>query len=299
MSKASRNEQQEQPVPQADRTCGIVMPISGIDGYPQGHWVDVRKILEETIREAGFEPNLVSETNEVALIHKTIVENLYKNPIVVCDISGRNPNVMFELGVRLTFDKATVITKDDKTAYPFDTSAIEYIEYPSDLRFGRIVEFQSKLAAKIAATYKKAITDKDYSPFLKHFGEFTVPKISEKEVPVQEYILSELRLIREELRRTDRAAVSHSWGVGPADWKAHDVRFKVPSMSEYERIAPAIREIPRVLINVRELAEGVLVSVITDSDENWARLKNTLAAFRVGYEATGAFQDPIRSPQEF
>ena len=58
------------------------------------------------------------------MIHKTIVQNLYLNPIVVCDVSGKNANVMFELGLRLAFDKPTIIIKDDKTDYSFDTSVV-------------------------------------------------------------------------------------------------------------------------------------------------------------------------------
>ncbi len=56
-------------------------------------------------------------------------------PIVVCDISARNANVMFELGMRLAFDKPTVIIKDERTPYSFDISSIEHLDYPSDLRY--------------------------------------------------------------------------------------------------------------------------------------------------------------------
>jgi hypothetical protein len=53
-------------------------------------------------------------------------------------VSGKNPNVMFELGIRLAFDKATIIIKDDKTDYSFDTSVIQHIPYPRDLRHNQI-----------------------------------------------------------------------------------------------------------------------------------------------------------------
>jgi len=103
------------------------MPISAIDGCAEAHWADVLEILSEAIEDAGFEPNIVSNAEEVGIIHKRIIQNLYDNPIVVCDVSGKNPNVMFEFGLRLAFDKPTIIVKDDKTAYSFDTSAIEHL----------------------------------------------------------------------------------------------------------------------------------------------------------------------------
>lgn len=186
------------------KVCGIVMPISTLDGCNEGHWSDVLEIITEAIKEAGFEGNIVSNADDVGIIQQRIIQNLYENPIVVCDVSGKNPNVMFELGMRLAFDKPTIIIKDDKTSYSFDTSPIEHIEYPRDLRFSRIVDFKSKLAEKIRATFEKSTTDPSYTTFLKHFGEFKVAKIDKKEVSGQEFIIDELKDIKSAMRRLER-----------------------------------------------------------------------------------------------
>ncbi|WP_353118770.1 hypothetical protein [Myroides odoratus] len=55
------------------------------------------------------------------------MNNIYNDEIVVCDVSSKNPNVMFELGLRLAFDKPTIIIKDEKTGYSFDTGVIEHL----------------------------------------------------------------------------------------------------------------------------------------------------------------------------
>lgn len=190
-------------------TCGIVMPISPIDGCDETHWSDVLDILSESVEIAGFKGDLVSNSDDVGIIHKRIIQNLYDNPVVVCDVSGKNPNVMFELGLRLAFDKPTIIVKDDVTAYSFDTSAIEHLEYPRDLRFNKIVEFKEKLAGKIKATYEKSMSDPSYTTFLKHFGEFKVAKLEKKEVSGQEYIIEELRGLRRSVARLEGGYVSN------------------------------------------------------------------------------------------
>lgn len=182
--------------PADKRTCGVVMPISEIDGCSEAHWLDVKEIVFETIESIDFEASLVSEADEVGIIQKRIIQNLYENPVVVCDVSGKNPNVMFELGIRLAFDKPTIIIKDDKTSYSFDTAPIEHIEYPRDLRFARIVAFKEELADKIQATHQRATTDKNYTTFLKHFGPFIVPTIETHEVPRDAFILNELQSLR-------------------------------------------------------------------------------------------------------
>jgi hypothetical protein len=187
--------------------CGVVMPISAIDGCDEGHWSDVLEIITESVEAAGFVANLVSNADEVGIIHKRIIQNLYDNPVVVCDVSGKNPNVMFELGMRLAFDKPTIIIKDDKTPYSFDTSAIEHLEYPRDLRFSKVVDFKQKLAGKIVATHERAKNDQGYTTFLKHFGEFTVAKLEKTEVTSQEYILEELKNMRTAIQRFEQRPV--------------------------------------------------------------------------------------------
>ena len=135
--------------------CGLVMPISAIDGMPETHWSEVYTIITDAIERAGFIPNLVSHAEDTGIIRQRIIQNLYSNPIVVCDVSGKNPNAMFELGLRLAFDKPTVIVKDDKTSYSFDTAPIEHVGYPRDLRYQQVGEFKQKLTEKIKATTTK------------------------------------------------------------------------------------------------------------------------------------------------
>ena len=117
--------------------------------------------------------------------------------MVVCDISAKNPNVMFELGLRLAFDKPTILVKDDKTSYPFDTGSIEHLTYPRDLRFAKIVEFKNLLAEKIKATYQKATTDKNFTTFLRHFGTFKVAEVKTELVSQDQIILEEMKSLRE------------------------------------------------------------------------------------------------------
>lgn len=189
-SEVNSNATMENETPLA---CGIIMPIANTQGYREGHWGDVYGILCDAASKAGFEPKMVSFDEDVGVIHKRIVQNIYSNPIVICDISSKNPNVMFELGMRLAFDKPTIIVKDDKTPYSFDISSIEHVEYPSDLRYQTINEFKYKLEAKIIETYKRSTEDPEFSTFLKQFGTFKVAKLNEKEVGINDVFLEELR----------------------------------------------------------------------------------------------------------
>lgn len=186
--------------------CGIIMPISQMPGYTAEHWLEVKSIIIEavdSIEGVEFETEIVSNSNgEIDVIHKRIIQNIYNADIVVCDISGRNPNVLFELGMRLTFDKPTVLIKDDQTDFIFDTGLIEHLTYPRDLHYRKIVSFKKDLARRVEATYQKAKTDPDYSTFLKSFGEFKVPALEQTTVTgIEQVILDELSSIRSQMSR--------------------------------------------------------------------------------------------------
>ncbi|EKF9231217.1 hypothetical protein O1B71_003630 [Vibrio cholerae] len=85
---------------------------------------------------------------------------------------------------------------------------IEHLDYPRDLRFGKINDFKKKLSEKIKATYKKSTSDHEYTTFLKHFGEFKIAKLDQKEVSGQEYILDELKNLRKSIASIERSTIS-------------------------------------------------------------------------------------------
>lgn len=188
-SKNSKNDEDTKKF-----TCGIVMPIAAMGDYPASHWVDVQNIIKEAVAIAGYDARLVSESKDSTVIPKSIVQNLYDDDIVVCDVSGKNPNVMFELGMRLAFDKPVVLIKDVPTGYSFDTSTIEHLEYPRDLRYSEIQIFKQRLAEKIKATYEAA-SKEDYRSFLSNFATIKVARLEQttlSESEVLENILYKL-----------------------------------------------------------------------------------------------------------
>jgi hypothetical protein len=141
--------------------CGILMPSSAIAGCSEAHWTAVLDIVRTAAKSAGFEPALAPAADEVGAIEKRIMRTREDDSIAVCDVSGKDPDVLFELGLRLAFDKPTIIIKDDVTSYLVDGDAIGFLEYPRDLNSSGTAEFRSRLARTIQSTYKKAAADRE------------------------------------------------------------------------------------------------------------------------------------------
>ncbi|HRO78708.1 MULTISPECIES: hypothetical protein [Acinetobacter] len=169
-------------------TCGIIMPIATMSSeYTAEHWSDIRQILHKSIERAGFIPRIVSDSEESTVIHGSIINNIYNDAIIVCDVSNKNANVMFELGMRLAFNKPVVIVKDDKTDYSFDTGNIQHEPYRKDLRHSTVEKFIDDLSRKIVKTYEASQKD-DYQSFLSYFGKFEVAKVENKSIAESEAI---------------------------------------------------------------------------------------------------------------
>ena len=165
-----------------EKICGIIRPIAKMnDFYTFEHWNSVKDIMERAIKKAGYSPLTVSDSKGSTTIHSSIFLNLYQNEIVVCDVSNRNANVMFELGMRIAFDKPVVIIKDDKTPFSFDTSHIKHLEYPSDLRFQVIEKFINDLAEAINDTVQIS-KQPEYKSFLSHYAPIKVATLEVNEV---------------------------------------------------------------------------------------------------------------------
>lgn len=209
---------------------GLIMPISNTEGYPLGHWNDVRRIIEEAlseINELDCDVSMVSESEDVTLIQKTIIQRIFEDDIVIVDVSSKNPNVMFELGVRLASDKAFILMKDDVTDYIFDISSIHHINYRKDLRYSDVVDVKEKIKSKLVATFEKSKIEE--SMYLKDFGRYEVAKLESKELPVKEYFDSMIKDFRKELKNVPSNNYNNSFidNAEKRTWKLRNIIMRI------------------------------------------------------------------------
>jgi hypothetical protein len=69
------------------------------------------------------------------VIHAEIIQNLETCDMVLCDISTLNANVFFELGIRTSLDRPTILVRDELTTQiPFDTGSINTYTYNASLQ---------------------------------------------------------------------------------------------------------------------------------------------------------------------
>lgn len=143
------------------KDCFIIMPISDTEGYPTGHFKHVYdNIISPSCEMAGYKPLRADEVKATNLIHLDILKKLIETPIAICDLSSRNPNVLFELGIRQAFDKPVVLIQEAGTPKIFDIAPLRYLEYSKDMKYHDVLRIQKELKDAIEAT---AAADSDAS----------------------------------------------------------------------------------------------------------------------------------------
>lgn len=136
-----------------NKDCFIIMPISDCDGYDNGHFLHVYEdIIKPAVEKAEFIPRRADEVKETNLIHLDILKKLIDAPIAICDLSTRNPNVLFELGIRQAFDKPVVLIQEKGTPRIFDIAPLRYLEYSKEMKYHEVLKSQEELTSAIIAT---------------------------------------------------------------------------------------------------------------------------------------------------
>lgn len=172
--------------------CFIIAPI-GDPGSPVRKRSDQvsRHIIAPAAKDNGYEPIRAHEIPQPGVITHQIIEQLLDAPMVVADLSGHNPNVLYELAIRHAIRKPLVQMIDHNEALPFDIAPLRTIKFdiqdPDSVEAARGEvarqiasaeknpgDVDSPLSAAIDLQTLKASgksTDRLHAEILEHFGQ--------------------------------------------------------------------------------------------------------------------------------
>lgn len=200
-STISNSDQSAEDSAVASIECGVVMPISATSSHDSSHWTQVQVLIHRAIKAAGMIPKNVWSDTAVDRITPRILNNLFAVPIAVCDITDLNPNVMLELGMRLTSKKPTIIVAEKGSVIPFDIKDFEAVIYPAGLNIIDMEIFLDQLTDYLKQRHQSFVSGA-YQPFLKDVDfEFLEPK--GKAVPFEQLMETRLDRIMERLDYID------------------------------------------------------------------------------------------------
>ena len=129
-------------------TCFVMMPF--------GDWFDryYKDIYAPAIKEAGFEPIRADELFSTGTVVEQIWEQIRKATVLLADLSGKNANVFYELGLSHAALKPVVFTAANLDDIPFDLRHLRVIIYDV-----REPEWAEKLGKSVTDFLKNAKAD--------------------------------------------------------------------------------------------------------------------------------------------
>jgi hypothetical protein len=129
-------------------TCFVMMPF--------GEWFDkyYQDIYSPAIKEAGFEPIRADELFTTGSVVEQIWEQIEKAELLLADLTGKNPNVFYELGLAHAAGKPVIFAAAHVDDVPFDLRHLRVIIY--DIREP---EWASKLKKNVTDYVRNAAKD--------------------------------------------------------------------------------------------------------------------------------------------
>jgi len=116
----------------------VIMPF-------EEDFFDSYNMIADYFKEDYLFSNAANEDNQQNIL-ADIVKPIIEADVILADLSGLNPNVMYELGVAHSFNKKTiVITRDDLAKLPFDLKQYRTKSYSTHFKdFNDLLKYLDK-----------------------------------------------------------------------------------------------------------------------------------------------------------
>jgi hypothetical protein len=149
-------------------TCFVMMPF--------GPWLDqyYRDIFMPAIKEAGMEPVRGDELFSTGSVIEQIWDQIRRAKVLLADLTGKNANVFYELGLAHAACKPVVFTTANLDDVPFDLRHLRVVTYDiRDPAWG--VKLQKSLATYLRAA-KTEPAKSVPQPFRRQIAELEEPQ---------------------------------------------------------------------------------------------------------------------------
>ena len=114
------------------KKCFVVTPIGNNDTEIRRH---IEGIIDQAITPAlgeKYDIDVAHRNYEIGSINDRVIKCIFNSDLVIANLTGLNPNVMFELAIRYSFGKPALVIAEKGTKLPFDINDENVIFYIND-----------------------------------------------------------------------------------------------------------------------------------------------------------------------
>jgi hypothetical protein len=158
-----------EPKKKTGLACFVIMPFKErTNEFMPGFFEEVlNSLIIPAVTDAGFEVKTANRQG-TDIIHSTIISEVLNADMCVCDLSEHNPNVLFELGMRLAHEKPVALIHAEGTQRVFDVDNIlRVLPYKKQLWRTTVGQDLPELTAHIKATWENRDSQETYVSVLR------------------------------------------------------------------------------------------------------------------------------------
>lgn len=125
----------EQPKPQPPRSFNVQewpLPTLGHVAVMMPFTNDfdaVYETIQSACKSQNFEPRRVDQIYTPTSVVDDVFSTIAQSALVICDLTGRNPNVLYEAGLAHALDREVIIIVQNDEDVPFNVQHIRHFSY--------------------------------------------------------------------------------------------------------------------------------------------------------------------------
>jgi hypothetical protein len=134
------------------KTCFVIAPIGEERSEIRGRSDKVlTHIIRPITKNCGYNSIRADEVSQPGVITSQIIQHIIDDDLVIADLTGRNPNVFYELAVRHAIKKPVIQIIQSGESIPFDVAQTRTIQFdPTDM--DSVANCKKELEKQIKAT---------------------------------------------------------------------------------------------------------------------------------------------------
>lgn len=215
-------------------------------------------VLKPVLEQHDYELEIAHTIDSPGSISDQIFERIVNSELVIVNLTGLNPNVMYELAVRHSFGKPCVMICEVSTKLPFDLLAERTIFYDDTIKGSG--ELKNELTKKIISSYETG-TD---NPVTRAVSKAKILEGTGDD-PLK-IVLSEINLLG---RRLEKLEIENTYIPNRAEYFTEDINNAI-SLNKFTKLYQnlnneleedaALREVAKELGISRALASKMFVT---------------------------------------
>lgn len=147
-----------------DERAFVIQQIGTADSPERRRADDIYDgIIVPAVQDAGLEPYRADLDFSPGAITPKLLAELLNARVVIADLTGRNPNVFYELGITHSFARPLISIADSASSLPFDAKDERIIELGEYLPTGLGLRQGQRAIASLGESLRIVLAD-GYTP---------------------------------------------------------------------------------------------------------------------------------------